>query len=179
MKPKGGLSTKRAVKMFEISAEEQEAYATKIVCGNFYDIDNRKLISYLERTTDVPPCSLRDQINYQREYLGYIDYVNPAFDPRIVVVTQLDTKYSPRFNAYCLKNGKSCDMKIHQKRDRRNKAIVTAWNDMPLVEGDIIYMKKCEKTPRQKKVGDQWEKVPGEWVWWINDYRLLDNITAI
>lgn len=179
MKPKGGLSTKRAIKTFEISAEEQEAYATKIVCGNFYDIDNRKLISYLERTTDVPPCSLRDQINYQREYLGYIDYVNPAFDPRIVVVTQLDTKYSPRFNAYCLKNGKSCDMKIHQKRDRRNKAIVTAWNDLPLVEGDIIYMKKCEKTPRQKKVGDQWEKVPGEWVWWINDYRLLDNITAI
>ena len=179
IKPKGGLSTKRAVEMFEISEDEQMEYAIKVVSGRFSELHNRDLLVYLEEHCDVPKASVKDQINYQREYLGYIDYVNPELDPRIVVVTQLDTKYSPRFNAYCLKNGKSCDMKIHQKRDRRNKAIVTAWNDIPLVEGDIIYMKKCEKTPRQKKVGDQWEKVPGEWVWWINDYRLLDNITAI
>lgn len=175
VKPKGGYSTKRAMKKFDLDPKDLLPYATKIVIGRFSDIDTKGLIAYLEETSVAPDTSIENVIRYQREYLGYIDYVNPAMSNRYVVVTNLDTKYSPKFNAYCIKTGQTCEMRIHKRKDRK-KGINTAWKDVPLCEGDIIYMKSCAKEPRMKKVGEQWQKVLGEYQWWINDYN-KDNLT--
>lgn len=173
VKPKGGYSTKRAMKKFSLDPKDLLPYATKIVIGRFSDIDTKGLIAYLEETSVAPDTSIENIIRYQREYLGYIDYVNPAMSNRYVVVTNLDTKYSPKFSAYCIKTGQTCEMRIHKRKDRK-KGINTTWKDVPLCEGDIIYMKSCAKEPRMKKVGEQWQKIPGEFQWWINDYCKYD-----
>ena len=37
-------------------------------------------------------------------------------------------------------------------------------------------MKKCIREPRKKKVDNKWTDVPGEYVWWINDYVKIDDL---
>lgn len=173
VKPRGGYSTKRTIKKFDLNPVDLLPYATKIVIGRFSELDNAGLLRSIEGSLLDIDTPIENKIQYQREYLGYIDSVIPDMDPRSVVVTELDTKYTPRFTAYCLKNGKTCEMRIHKRKDRRN-GVLTAWSDLPVNEGDIIYMKKCEKKPRQKKVDDKWVTVPGEYVWWVNDYRKIN-----
>jgi hypothetical protein len=81
--------------------------------------------------------SLQNKIRYQQEFLSYIDYVNPNLDPRWVVVTGLDTKYSPRFYAYCLKNGQTCQIKVRKNRKggKNNYYLVNTYEDTPFNNG--------------------------------------------
>lgn len=174
-KPSGEYSTRKTMKKFGLGqTPDLLPFATKIVIGRYADIDNRGLIRHLEETCKPNPISLENLIRYQREHLGYISYTDEKLDPRLVVVTELDTKYSPRFKAYCLKNGQTCEMRIHAKKNPRERYI-TSWSECPLHEGDIVYMSKCTKRPRQKKDGDKWVVVQGEYVWWLDSYK-LDNI---
>lgn len=175
-KPKGGYSTKRAVKQYGIDEREQLKYATKIVIGSLSEIDNRGLIRYFEDNSMAPECSVGNKIQYQKEYLGYVEYKNPMLDKRIVLVTNLDTKYSPRFVGYCLNNGKQCDLKIHKKRPWHSESVKTSFNDCPIKDGDIIYMKKCKQEPRRKMVDGQWV-TSSEMDWWIKDYYPIDPST--
>ena len=176
--PKGRYSTKKAIKMFDISIDDQIQYRTKVVIGQYSGLDNHGLLKYLEDHCTPAECSLENLIRYQQEYLGYIDYTNPELDSRYVVVTNLDTKYSPRFIAYCLKNGKTMELKIHSTKNYKDKSIITSFKQLPVCDGDIIYCKKIQKKARQKKVGDKWETVPDEFVWWVNDYRKVEGLHA-
>ena len=102
--------------------------------------------------------------------LGYVDVTFEELDWNYVVVTNLDTRYSPRFLGYCLKNGKTREFRGHK---RRNKKEWKGYNDLPYNDGDVIYIKKWSVHPAQKKVNDKWVKVPGTKVWWIDDYSVV------
>ena len=172
--PKGRLSTKRYVKDHNLALDQHMLpYATKIVIGRFSDIDNRGLIMYLEDNYKGTECTIQNKIAWQKEYLGYVDYKDPNKDPRIIMVTNLDTKYSPRFTGYCLKNGQTCDFKVHSKRNYKDKSIKTAFRDVPFMDGDFLYMDECQKKQRVRKVENGFENVPGEYVWWIKKYHKL------
>lgn len=116
---------------------------------------------------------LKDILKFQQEVLGYIEFSDPSFDKRLVVVTNLNTDWSPKFDAFCLNNRAISEMKIHKKKNPKNKKIKTSWNDLPLQNGDIIYIKDCIKEQRQRKNSNgEWEKIPGMYDWWINDYSI-------
>lgn len=116
---------------------------------------------------------LKEIIKFQQEILGYIEYSNEEFDNRLVVVTKLNTDWSPKFEAFCLKNRQVSEMKIHKKKNPKDKSIITAWSDLPLEEGDIIYIKKCEKEKKKRKNSNgEWETIPGVFDWWIKDYSI-------
>lgn len=118
---------------------------------------------------------LKDIIEYQQEILGYIEYSNPELDKRIAVVTKLNDSYSPKFEAFCLNNRKVSEFKIHKSKNPKNKFVKTCWKDLPLENGDIIYIKECKKEPRQRKNADgKWEIIPDMFDWWINDYTLCN-----
>ena len=175
-KPSGGWSTKRCAKLLGLDLENDPSllpYATKIVMGSFSDIDNRGLLKYYEQTAISIPASPATRMQWEKEYLGYIEYSDPTADPRLVMVMNLDTKFSPRFTAYCLKTGETKDLKVHKKKFYRNPEIVTAFADTPFHDGDILYMKKCKLEPRQKKVGDDWIKDYTQMDWWIKDYKVV------
>lgn len=108
-------------------------------------------------------------IKNQHDVLKYVYYTNDKIDKRYAVVTNLDTTWSPKFDAYCINNGKTCEMKIHNKGRNRNKDIKTYFQDCPLENGDIIYLKKTKKEQKRKKIGDDFVEVDGK-DWWVNDY---------
>ena len=114
---------------------------------------------------------LKTLIKFQQEVLGYIEFSDSSLDKRIVVVTNLNTDYSPKFDAYCLNNRKIHEMKIHKKKNPRDKNIKISWADLPLEEGDIIYLNDCKMDQKRRKNSNgEWESIPGVYDWWINNY---------
>jgi len=172
-----GYSSSKAIKKYNISQDDQVRFATKTVIGKFDGLDLKGLLKDLQ-TEKIEPCSLSQKIKYQILHLGYIEYINPEMKTtRYIAVTGLDDKYSPKFEAYCLKNGQICDMRVHKKKGRMNKDVKTSFEDMPFENGDILYMQECKKKPRQRKSTDgKWEEVPGEYNWWITQYSKVENI---
>ena len=118
---------------------------------------------------------LKDIIKFQQDILGYIEFSNPEFDKRLVVVTKLNTDWSPKFEAFCLNNRQVSEVKIHKKKNPKDKSIKTSWKDLPLNEGDIIYMKECKKEPKKRKNSEgKWEEIPGVYDWWLKDYSITN-----
>ena len=176
-KPSGEWSTKRCAKLLGLSLDEDPTllpYATKIVMGSFSEIDNRGLLRHYGDTCQAPPVPPQVQMDWQKEFLGYIEYKDPTADRRLVMVMDLDTKFSPKFTAYCLKTGETKDLKVHKRKFFKRPDIVTAFADTPFKNGDIIYLRKCKQEPKMKKDGDEWSKDWSQMEWWIKDYEVLE-----
>lgn len=112
----------------------------------------------------------------QYEVLGYMDYVDPELDWRYVCVTDLDTTYSPKFRAYCIQTGKAKEMKIHKKIPYKDERCKVSFSQVPLQDGDVIYIKDCKKEQKKQKTENGWVDVPGKFDWWINDYRKVVSV---
>lgn len=145
--------------------------------GTFSNLNAEALCRNLKYNGE--PLLLKDKIKAQQEFLSYIDYTNPDLDSRYVVVTNLDATYSPKFNAYCLKNGKTCPMKVRKTRSGKAAVVYTTFKEKPFENGDILYMKKCRQEPKVKMVDGEWIKDYGNKEWWIYDYDVIkgDNYT--
>ena len=168
----GGYSSKKAFKKFEITDKQKEKFATKTVIGSFSEINMIGLIVAYERTIDVAPMTVSQICQYQYDYLGYIEYTDEDLDNnRYVVVTNLNTKYSPKFDAYCLRTGELSPMKISKTRQSKVAKITNSFKDTPVEDGDIIYIERAEKLPKKRKIGEEWVVVQDEWEWWIRAYR--------
>ena len=116
-----------------------------------------------------------DIIQDQLEFLGYIDYKDETLDNRYIIITQLNTRYSPVFQAYCLKNGKVSQMKVHKTCDRRKNNYDT-FSQKPFKDCDLVYIKKCVKQPKVRKGGEgepAWVEIPGEFDWWVVQYDIV------
>lgn len=169
-----GYSFKKIFSKLGVSEEDKIKFATKKTIGKFDGVDFVKALKELMKTVDITPCSGMQRAKYQLDHLGYIEYVDPDIDVHVIVILDLDTTYSPKFKAYSLKTGQSCEMKIHKTIPRNNKKIKTCFNDLPVENGDVIYMTQCEKEPQRRKNADgEWEVVDGMYNWWINDYRKI------
>lgn len=164
---------------------EIEEYATDILksgrkSDKQYSIfDWKGLVKVLCDNVSDEEFSLCDIIKNQMEVLGYIDYVDPNIDKRYVLITELDTTYSPKFKGYCLNNGKSEEIKIHRKPKGkwRDNEVKVYYEDCPVKEGDILYMKKIKAQPKQTKGEDgKWVEVVGTKEWWLKDYVVVKNI---
>ena len=108
-------------------------------------------------------------LKFQYEILGYIEYMDPKMPKNYIVVTNLNTNYSPKFKGYCIATGQVCDLKVHKQKPKKKDA--EQWFDqLPFEDGDTLYMKKCIKKARMKKVDDNWVASTTEFDWWITDY---------
>lgn len=149
-------------------------YSEKETNTQFNNANMIAIINWLfDNNMNCKPVTDGEIISYQQELLGYISYTDQKKPWNYCCVTQLDTKYSPKFVAYCIQNGKSLDMKIHKQKPWKDKSCRVSWKDLPLQEGDIIYIASCKKEPRSKKVGDEWVKSDTEFDWWLKDYSLV------
>lgn len=181
-KPKGGWSTKKFAKQEGLDLENDPdllCYATKIVLGSYSEIRNRDLIKHYEDTCVAPPPSVAAQMEWEQTYLGYIEYKDPAASPRIVMVMDVDTKFSPKISAYCIKTGETKELKIHKRRFPKRPDIITSFFDLPVKKGDMVFLKKCKQEPKMKKDGEDWVKDYSQMEWWIKDYSVLDNGSTV
>lgn len=172
--------SKNSIQDLGIEEKKLRQYATdvsektgKISSKQYKITDWEGLVKSIVSEIPEDEYLLKDLIQFQQDILGYIEYSNSELDKRIVVVTNLNTDWSPKFEAFCLNNRRVCEFKIHKKRNPRDKRIKTVWSDLPLHNGDIIYIKDCKKEQKSRKnANGEWEKIPGEFEWWLKDYYI-------
>ena len=117
---------------------------------------------------------VKEKIKAQQEYLSYIDYVNPKLGKQYVVVTNLNTNYSPKFIAYCLNNGKTCPIKIRKNKKGKDYHVKNSFKDTPIHDGDIIRMIKCKQEPKAKLVDGVWQRDYNDKEWWMYEYEVVN-----
>ena len=178
-----GINYEKFFKLTEISEDIKQRFATKISEAEYVDVDMYKLLSEIEYKG--PLRSIKQKIKDQQEFLSYIDYVDPNIGgdsekaSRYVVVTNLNTTYSPVFKAYCIKNGQTCDIKVHKTKNPKDKNVIATYTQKPFEDGDVLYMKKTTKKPRYRKEGvkpdgsPDFKPIPGEYIWWLDDYDIM------
>ena len=168
-----GYNYEKLMKLTNMPDNIKERYATKISEAEYRKMDTYKLLTELKYHGSI--MSVKEKIKYQKEYLSYIDYTDQTMDVRYIVVTNLDTRYSPKFTAYCIKNGQTCPMKVRKNKKGRTPGIATSFNDTPFEEGDILYMSKVKQEPKAKMVDGEWQRDYSDKEWWIYDYKVIDQ----
>ncbi|SCW56796.1 DNA polymerase-3 subunit alpha [Eubacterium ruminantium] len=169
-----GYNYEKLFKLTEMPEDVKQRFATKISEAEYKNIDAYKLLTNIKYMGK--PFSVKQLVSAQQEFMSYIDYINPNLDPRYVVVTQLDTSYSPKFAAYCLKNGKTEVMKVRKTRSGKGSLVYTTFKEQPFENGDILYMKKCKKEPKAKMVDGEWTRDYMNKEWWLYDYDIKEGI---
>lgn len=171
-----GYSFVKIFKKYQMTEEEKEKFSTKTVFGQFSNINTKELLKYIFNHYTTPATTVKEIIKYESEYLGYIDYQDERLPKKYFVVQNLDTKYSPKFTAYCISNGISVEMRVRKKKNPKNKndKCKTSFTDKPFEDGDILYLISWGKEPKMKKTEDGWEKDPSTMYNWLYDYDIRD-----
>ena len=132
-----------------------------------YDIVSNNDIPYnIIPNKEIP---LQTRLNTEVEMMGYVQYKNPILDKRYVLITEVNTRYTPVVVTYSLGSGVSVKCKIPKK----------IWEDLEV--GNIIYIKGMEQRMGYKKVGEDdkgkpiFEKDPNKMEWVINQYDVING----
>ena len=170
-----GYNYEKFFKLTNMPEDVKRKYATKISEAEYKDLNAYKLLTELQYNGNI--CSVKEQIKYQQEYLSYIDYIDPDLDPRYIIVTQLNTNYSPKFVAYCIKTGQTCPIKVRKnKSGKHTYARMNTYKDTPFVDGDLLYMIKAKQEPKAKFVDGNWIRDYSDKEWWLYEYAVCDEI---
>lgn len=100
------------------------------------------------------------QIDAQKEYLGYIDLVDPT-KPTKAVILDVNTKYTPKLSLYRLYDGQTISVKLKKKDYESN----------PLTSGMIIDY-RITKKPAWKKDGENWVQDYSREDVWLTSYTI-------
>lgn len=173
-----GRKTVKKAELTELGVNRElvEKYATdrlasgKISNTQYSNLNWVGLVKELASYVDNEEFGVIQLVKFQYEVLGYVDYLDESLDWRYVVITDLNTSYSPKFNAYSIGKGKTTEMKIHKSTNRRDKALKVSFSEIPIQDGDVIYIKDVKKQQKKQKVNDEWQIVPDVYEWWIKDY---------
>lgn len=142
----------------------------KVSDKQFTNVDWVGIVKELASKVPDEEFGILQLVKFQYEVLKYVDYVDESIEWRYVVVTDLNTSYSPKFNAYSINNGKVVEMKVHKAKPKFDKNVVNSFKEIPFEDGDILYIKIVKKQPKKHKVNDEWVVVPDTFEWWIKDY---------
>lgn len=142
----------------------------KVSDKQFTNVDWIGIVKELASKVPDEEFGILQLVKFQYEVLKYVDYVDESIEWRYVVVTDLNSSYSPKFNAYSINNGKVVEMKVHKAKPKFDKNVVNSFKEIPFEDGDILYIKIVKKQPKKHKVNDEWVVVPDAFEWWIKDY---------
>lgn len=126
-------------------------------------LDSKKLLHRLAGSIHVKKRSLKEMIQSQIEYLGYIDIADEQYK-RMLVVLSMNTKYSPRLECYSLKNGTTIHCKISKRIFNENK----------IKKSDIIKVKEYKIKEKIKRTAEgDFVNIPGTSEIWLTDYEKM------
>lgn len=168
-------NTKKTAKKDDMVFDENiiKKYAEKETNKTYAGVDYTSVCRECEKLLSDEKYSLKDRIGFQQEFLGYVNLTDDSLDKRIILVTGLETKYSPKFSAYCINNGKTEILKV-QKTPRRRKPNTLYFEDVPFKNGDVLYAKKMIRKAKNKLVDGKWVPTT-EREWWLTDYKILED----
>ena len=142
----------------------------KVSDKQFTNVDWLGIVKELADKVPNEEYGVLQLVKFQYEVLNYVDYIDESIDWRYVVITNLNTSYSPKFNAYSINKGKIVEMKVHKNKPKFDKEVENSFNEIPFEDGDILYINKVRKQPKKQKVNDEWVVIPDVTEWWIKDY---------
>ena len=93
-----------------------------------------------------------------KEYVGSCSLIDKT-NLRDCVVTDIDLKYTPRVEMYCLSSGNTQWIKISKR----------IWKNNKLQKGDLVNLCKIHKKHKRKKVDDKWIELD-EYELWTDEY---------
>ena len=107
---------------------------------------------------DIP---LQSRLQAEREYLGYISYIDPSRQ-NTAIVTDVNCKYTPKITLYRLDTASTIVAKLKKK----------SYEAMPIPVGAIIDF-RLEKKNKWRKENDQWVQI-NEYEDWLSWYNVVD-----
>ena len=109
---------------------------------------------------DIPNENINivERVMAWKEYVGSCSLIDKS-NPRDCVCTDIDLKYTPRVEMYCLSSGNTQWVKISKR----------IWKNNKLQKGDLVNLCKIHKKHKRKKVGDDWVELE-DWELWADEY---------
>lgn len=109
---------------------------------------------------DIPNENINivERVMAWKEYVGNCSLIDKT-NPRDCVVTDVDLKYTPRVEMYCLGSGNTQWIKISKR----------IWKNNKLQKGDLVNLCEVHKKHKRKKVGDNWVELE-DWELWADEY---------
>ena len=148
-----GLTPNDVVGCFEKETEKQ-----------YINIDYRKILSNIETRIPNKAISVTEQALFEIDVVGYISMVYDV-DKRYCLVTDVDTKYSPKVTLYSLGSGKEVICKI-------SKAL---FKEEPFKKGQLIKCGNFFEKYKQRKTEYGWEQTNVK-EWWLTSYNIVENM---
>ena len=121
------------------------------------------------------PVSITERMDYQKEYIGYISYINPNVGKRYYYVKDLSvTKSIVNIQLYEIYSGKTQKVKMWTTQYKKN----------PFDEGDILYLKLVEKKHKKEPTGEInlktgkkiYKDVPNKFEFWLKNFTIKNDI---
>lgn len=125
----------------------------------FTDING--LINELCDSIEDKAIPVTDLLKAQKEYLGYLDYVNPKA-VGYAYVTEINAKYSPKVTLYRLDTGENEVFKLSKQDFSRN----------PFNKNVILYSLITTKKNKMRMIDGKWVKSLEEFDEWITSYKV-------
>ena len=109
---------------------------------------------------DIPNENINivERVMAWKEYVGNCSLIDKT-NPRDCVVTDVDLKYTPRVEMYCLGSGNTQWVKISKR----------IWKNNKLQKGDLVNLCEVHKKHKRKKVGDKWVELE-DFELWTDEY---------
>ena len=128
----------------------------------FMGLDAMKLMRHLAENCEWTPTTLKQKMVYQLDILGFINIIDKKYKG-VCLVTDTQTKYTPRIDLYPLANGNSFYVKIPKKSYKE------------LYKGDLIKIdsKNCAKRPKSHLIDGKWVQDENDLEWWVYDYQII------
>lgn len=127
----------------------------------YMDMESDKILRELWVSIKNEELSIKEQIQKEVEYIGYPVSTRPHLTHNFAIVTELNTKYTPKFVAYFLKDGRSEKMKVAKKLFRSNE----------FGEFAILNVLRTQRRPKPVMVNGQWEKSKTEMETHLLEFR--------
>lgn len=130
----------------------------------YVNVDYMKILANVEARIPNEIVPITEQVLFETDVVGYISAVYDV-DKNYCLVTDVNTKYSPRVTLYSLGTGKEVECKI-------NKAM---FNQTPFKKGQLIKCGRFYEKFKQRKTENGWEQTDIK-EWWLESYELIDNL---
>lgn len=143
-----------------------EKYSKKETKALYKEIDNIGLIKHLINNIEKRDILLKDRFKTEMESFGYIATNIKDVSDRLYYVLKIDEYKNKKSNTYYatlynIKNGEEVKYRVSDWK---------TYLEYPFKEGDIIKIIEEGKSPKKKKVGEDWIIIPNEYnkmlVWW-------------
>jgi hypothetical protein len=129
-----------------------------------YRFEPEGMLALLSELCDMVPDQELDvltQIEAQKEFLGYIDLVDPS-KPTKAIILEINTKYTPKLSLYRLYDGQTVSVKL-KKKDYENN---------PVASGMIIDYRTTKKPAWKKDEKGEWVQDYSREDIWLASYTI-------